>query len=183
MKKIALTIAAALLALPALAHAKAGIEFDQYPDNAKVGEAIPFTVMAMNEPPSGGHAPRPVVGRHPLLTFRSDSGRVVRVRASATDLNGLAYGKVAFPDKGPWSTELRIGDRMEIGPEMSEPIHVGIGLTQTIPPAKPHQIAPKPAPAPADSSGAPWVWIFSLGAIGSALLVLLMRRRGHWGAA
>ena len=176
----AIFIIIATLALPAVAHAKAGIEFDTYPDTAKPGEKINFTVMAIDEsPPSGGGAiePRPVSGRRALVTFRSDSGRVVRVRTGESDLNGIAHGSVRFPDKGPWSTALRIGDRIQIGPERSEPIRVGVGLTQTIPAA-----SKTAAPAKPDASF-PWVWVLSLGAIGSALLVLTMRRRGHWGAA
>jgi hypothetical protein len=179
MRRATFLAIGALLMAPALAQAKAGVEFEKYPDTAKPGEKIDFTVIAMDEggPGGPGHAPKAIVGRHPLLTFESDSGRVVRVRASATDVNGIAHGSVAFPDQGPWTTALRIGDRINIPPERSEPIHVGIGLTQTTPPAKP---TPTPAPAPASF---PWVWVLSFGAIGSALLVFVMRRRGHWGAA
>jgi hypothetical protein len=179
MKKIALILAAALLAAPALAHAKAGVEFQTYPDTAKPGEKINFTVIAMREPPPGGGGrtqPQAIVGRHPLVTFRSGSGRVVHVRAGATDLNGIAHGQVAFPDRGPWTTELSIGDEIRIGPERSEPIRVGVGLTQTTP-------AAATAAASSEPDSFPWVWVLSLASIGSALLVLLMRRRGHWGAA
>ncbi len=160
-----------LLALPAAAQAKGGIEFQGYPDTAKTGEKIDFTVMAMKDPqgPTGG--PTAIVGKHPLVTFRSKSGRIVRVRASRTDLNGIAYGSVAFPDKGPWSTEMRAGD-LWIGPEMSEPIHVGIGLTQTTPAAK----APASPASDGADSPAPWIWILSLAAIGSAAAVFVVRR-------
>src|SRR3954447_7576171 len=179
MKRIALTVAVALLALPALAQAKAGVEFASYPDTAQPGEKINFTVVAMEEPPAGGgrSAHKAIVGRRPLLIFRSKSGRIVRVRAGATDTTGIAHGSVAFPDKGPWSTELRVGHALQIGTEQSEPIHVGIGLTQTTPPE------PVTRSNAADTNSFPWVWVLSLASIGSALLVLLMRRRGHWGAA
>jgi hypothetical protein len=128
-------------------------------------------------PSSGG--PNRFEGRHALITFRSESGRVVRIRSSAADLNGIAYGSVAFPDRGPWSTEMKIGNVIQTTPDNSEPIHVGIGLTQTIPSAD--QTTPKPAVP--DAGSFPWAWVLSLGAIGSGLAVLLMRRRGHWGAA
>jgi hypothetical protein len=179
MKKIALVLALALLAAPALAHAKAGVEFQTYPDTAKPGEKINFSVIAMREPPPGGGGrtqPQAIVGRHPLVTFRSKSGRVVRVRASATDQDGIAHGQVAFPDHGPWTTALTVGKEIQIGAERSEPIRVGVGLTQTTPPADTRAATSKP-------DSLPWVWILSLASIGSALLVLLMRRRGHWGAA
>src|SRR3954463_11492744 len=97
MTKIALILAAALLAAPKLAHAKAGaevpthphhakpgVEFQTSPDTAKPGEKINFTVIAMREPPPGGGGrtqPQAIVGRHPLVTFRSGSGRVVHVWA------------------------------------------------------------------------------------------------------
>ena len=180
MRKATLIITSLLLAAPAAAHAKGGVEFDTYPETSKVGDSIGFTVMAFRDPPSSEGAPRPVVGAHPLVTFRSQSGRVIRVRASKTDLNGIGYGKVTFTDRGPWSTEMNIRG-VSVGSEMSAPIHVGTGLTQTIPAADPQRS--KPAPAPDDSGGVPWVWVLSLASIGSALLVLLMRRRGHWGAA
>src|SRR4051794_37734702 len=161
MKRIALTVAVALLAVPALAQAKAGLEFETYPDTAQPGDKIAFTVIAMEEPPSGGgrSTPKAIIGRHPLLTFRSKSGRGVRVRAGATDLNGIAHGSVAFPDKGPWSTELRVGDALQIGTDQSEPIRVGVGLTQTTPP---DPVARSSTP---DTNSFPWVWVLSLAAI------------------
>jgi hypothetical protein len=181
MRRATVLIISVALAAPAGAAAKAGLEFEGYPDTAKPGEKINFTVMALDEPPSGGgrQQPRPIVGRQPLVTFRSKSGRVVRVRAGATNAEGIAHGQVAFPDKGPWTTELRVGHQIELGPERSEPIHIGIGLTQTTPAAD----ASRPRAAAPDADGFPWVWVLSLGCIGSALLVLVMRRRGHWGAA
>jgi hypothetical protein len=61
---------------------------------------------------------------------------------------------------------------------MSSPIHVGTGLTQLIPAADASQSKP-----PETTNGFPWVWVLSLASIASALLVLVMRRRGRWGAA
>src|SRR5690348_9312590 len=110
MRTATVLIFSALLIMPASALGKGGIEFQGYPDTADVGQKINFTVMAMQDPQGPTGEPKAVVGRHPLVTFRSDSGRVVRVRATTTDLNGIAYGFVRFPDKGPWSTELRVGD-------------------------------------------------------------------------
>jgi hypothetical protein len=177
MRRATVIMIGALLMAPALAQAKAGLEFDTYPDTAQPGEKINFTVMAFREPPPGGPPraqPEPIAGRHPLVTFRSQSGRVVRVRVAATNTDGIAHGSVAFPDKGPWTTALKVGDELQLGAERSEPIRVGVGLVQTTPASR------APTPATGDF---PWVWVLSLGAIGSALLVLVMRRRGHWGAA
>ena len=176
MRRATLIITSLLLAVPAAAHAKAGVEFDKYPETQKVGTPIAFTVMAFRDPPASGGEGHPVVGAHPLVTFRSKSGRVIRVRASRTDLNGIGYGKVAFTDAGPWTTEMNVRG-VHVGSEFSSPIRVGVGLTQTIPPA-----SKSAAPAQPDASF-PWVWVLSLGALGSALLVLTMRRRGRWGAA
>ena len=183
MRRATLVITSILLAAPAAAYAKAGVEFDTYPETSKVGSPISFTVMAFREPPGGGRAggePHAVVGAHPLITFRSKSGAVIRVRASKTDLNGIGYGEVAFTDKGPWTTEMHIRG-VHIGSEMSSPIHVGTGLTKLIPSAD--QQRARSVAAPDQAGGFPWVWVLSLASIGSALLVLLMRRRGHWGAA
>jgi hypothetical protein len=181
MKRIALAAIAALIVLPAAADAKAGIEFDSYPDTARIGQSLGFTVMAIDEQPVGGGNPHAIRGRRPLVTFRSESGRVLRVRTGATDSDGLARGRVAFPDRGPWSTKLRVGRQLAIGADRAGPIRVGVGLTQTIPSAD----AARPKTATPESGGRSWPWLLSLGAIGSAvlLLMLLMRRRGHWGAA
>ena len=181
MRRATVITIGVLLMAPALAQAKAGLEFDTYPDTAKPGEKIDFTVMAMREPPPGGPPdaePEAIVGRHPLVTFRSESGRVVHVRAAATNGEGIARGSVVVPDKGPWTTAIKVGGALEVGEEMSEPINVGVGLVQTSPPASGQPATDRPA-----ADDFPWVWVLSLGAIGSALLVLVMRRRGHWGAA
>lgn len=179
MRRAILIITSLLLAVPAAAHAKAGVEFQTYPEKEKVGSPINFTVMAFREPPNGGiGGPRAVVGAHPLITFRSKSGAVIRVRASKTDLNGIGYGTVRFTDKGPWTTEMHMRG-VHIGSEMSSPIHVGTGLTHLIPSAD----STRAKTPPPDAGGFPWVWVLSLASIGSALLVFAMRRRGRWGAA
>jgi hypothetical protein len=178
MRRATFLTIGALLAAPAVAHAKAGVIFDTYPETAAVGQKIHFTVMVMNEAPRSGSRAHPAEGIHPLVTFRSASGRVVRVRAGGTDLNGIAYGSVAFTDKGPWSTEVRAG-KFHTPASWSQPISVGSGLVETIPPAA----APSRHVSASDPGGFPWVWVFSLASIGSALLVFTMRRRGRWGAA
>src|SRR3954454_21653457 len=145
MRKATLFIISILLAAPAAAHAKGGVEFSGYPESSSPGKPISFTVIAYRDPPASRGVGHAIVGAHPLVTFRSKSGRVIRVRASKTDLNGLGYGKVAFTDKGPWTTELRAGS-LQQGPELSEPIHVGTGLTQTIPSADSQRSKPLAAP-------------------------------------
>jgi hypothetical protein len=178
MRRATLLIVSVLLAVPALAHGKAGVEFDQDPELAKLGTTIGFTVMAFRDPPSSGGEMRPVRGAHPLITFRSKSGRVIRVRASETDLNGIGYGKVAFTDKGPWTTEMHIRG-VHVGQEFSQPIDAGAGLTQTIPAAD----ASRAEEPRTDDGGFPWVWVLSGASILAALAVAGMRRRGHWGTA
>jgi hypothetical protein len=173
MRKATLLIISILLAAPVAAHAKAGVEFDTYPEETQAGAPIAFTVMAFRDPPPSGGSGHPVVGAHPLVTFRSRSGKVIRVRASATNRNGVAHGTVTFTDNGPWTTAMNVPG-VHVGAEFSQPIGVGTGLTETTPAAD----------AARDSGGRlPWVWMVSLGAIASALLVLAARRRNHWGAA
>jgi hypothetical protein len=177
MRRTTLLIASVLLAVPALAHAKVGVELDQYPEAAKVGAPIGFTVMAFRE------------GARPLVTFRSKSGSVVRVRATRTDLNGIGYGTVAFPDRGPWTSEMNVLSAH--GGGRSEPFEVGIGLTQTIPSAdetaaaEARRAAPAPArtAAPAPDAGFPWIWVLSGASILAVLAAAGLRRRGHWGTA
>src|SRR3954468_6478209 len=134
MRKATFFLIGILLAAPAAAYAKGGVEFNGYPDSSSPGKPISFTVIAYRDPPASGGVGHAIVGAHPLVTFRSKSGRVIRVRASKTNVDGIAHGRVTFGDQGPWTPELRIGS-MHSGPEMSEPIHVGTGLTQTIPSA------------------------------------------------
>jgi hypothetical protein len=174
MKRAAVLAAALALGVASPAAAKTGLEWDTYPDTSDVGQPIAFTLHVYKPPPSSGGRAPPARGATPLLTFRSRSGRVVRVRVPAADRFGVAHGSVAFPDKGPWiMTFHEKVDGVWIGNEDSQPIHVGIGLTQTTPAAD------------AGSAGhaSPWVWILSFATIGAAALVFLMRRRGRWGAA
>ncbi|MEA2483796.1 MAG: hypothetical protein QOC55_1743 [Thermoleophilaceae bacterium] len=179
MRLALILITTAALASPASALAKAGVEFERLPDTTAVGQPINFTVMAFHEPGRPGWAARPIVDAHPLVTFRSRSGRVLRVRTSATDLNGIAHGVVRFADHGPWTTAMHVGN-VEIPAEQSVPVRVGVGLFQLIPSANQERAA---LSRQERRSALPWVWVFSSASILAALLVLLMRRRGHWGAA
>jgi hypothetical protein len=160
----ALALVACLLA-PAAASAKGGVIFDRYPDVQKVGSKMTFTVMTFHNRE----------GVHPLVTFRNaKTGQVVRVRTGPTDLNGIAYGSVRLPSTGPWGSAVAGAD-----PGDSEPFRVGVGLTRTIPSAD-AEVARDSAPANRNSA---LPWLASAAAIGSALLVFAMRRRGRWGAA
>src|SRR3954469_16613104 len=169
----------ALLAVPVAAQAKTGVEFDNYTDSAKVGEKLHFTVIAFDENHRGpGGRLLAIRDQRPLVTFTSRSGQIVRTRASKTDLNGLAHGTVAFPDKGPWETMLHIG-HMRTKPVDTGPFRVGAGPPQTKP------LAPAAKHPAADPGGdrSPWIWILSISAIASGLVAFAMRRRGRWGAA
>ena len=184
MRKALLSTALATLLVPVPAAAKTGIEFHRYPETAKVGAAIPFTMTVWREPRSRtGHA-TPVRGIRPLVTFKSASGRVIRVRTARTNRYGLAQGSVRFTDKGPWNVSYDLERRgIYAGEEISQPIHVGTGLTQTIPSADQTRRALQ-SPATPTAGGFPWIWVLSLASLGSALLLVGMRRRrGHWGAA
>jgi hypothetical protein len=165
----------ALLAVAATpAQAKTGVIYQKDPETAKVGEKVRFTVVVFSEPRTPGGQAGPISGRRPLVTFRSRSGAVIRVRSTRTGADGVGHGAIAFSDKGPWTTRVTLPG-VHMLQEPSVPLSVGIGLVQTIPPATaPHN----------DHAGTafPWTWVLSLLAIGSALLVFVTRRRGHWGA-
>lgn len=164
-------VLAACLAAPAGAGAKGGVIWDRYPDVHAVGSPMEFTVML--------NFGKTIEGVRPLITFRDQrSGQVVRVRGSRSDLNGISYGTVRLPAKGPWDTRVTVAGKAILPPD-AEPFRVGVGLTQTIPSADEQRAA---APRPEGGMSA-WLWITSAAAIGSALLVLVMRRRGRWGAA
>ncbi|MEA2492911.1 MAG: hypothetical protein QOJ29_822 [Thermoleophilaceae bacterium] len=157
MRRALASIVALGLLVPAVAAAKGGVIFDRYPDVQSVGAPMKFTVMIFRE------------GARPVVTFRNKTtGELVRVRTTRTDLNGIAHGSVRLPSKGPWTQEITVAGR-SVMPGDSEPFRVGVGLTETI-------------LSPAARDAFPWLWVLSLGSIGSALLVLVMRRRGRWGA-
>jgi MYXO-CTERM domain-containing protein len=188
--KRALVLALALcLLVPAGAGAKGGVIFDRYPDVQAVGSQMRFTVMLFDR--------RDV---RPLVTFRnSKTGEVVRTRASRSDLNGIAYGKVAFPSTGPWATAISVNGR-PIFEGDAEPFRVGVGLTQTIPSADAERAADAAranatgASTPArpasdrggsvssDRGGSVWPWI-ALALLASAAAALGVHRRRRWGAA
>jgi hypothetical protein len=166
MKRITLTVVAVLLAVPALAHAKAGIQFDDNIETAQPGETQGFSVFVHGS--SGGP---------PTVSFQNTrTGKVIEVRTVRTSSPANARGSVTFPDPGPWTATLRVAGR-----PVAEPIG-GAAFELAPPVTKPA----KPAVAAPPRSGGtafPWVWLTSAAAIGSALLVLLVRSRGRWGAA
>src|SRR5205814_8140948 len=102
MKRVTLTVAAILLAVPAFAHAKSGIEFQPPAEAIQPGHEQHFNVFLFREPPPPGGPPKPLTRSRPLVTFTSASGRAVRVRPHATATGGDWYGTAVFPDKGPW---------------------------------------------------------------------------------
>jgi hypothetical protein len=74
----------------------------------------------------------PIVGARPLVTFTSESGRVVRVHGAKSNRNGISAATVSFPDHGPWTGTMKVpgetlaesgGDfgRFEIGAADSTP--------------------------------------------------------------
>jgi hypothetical protein len=179
MRRATVLTISAFLAMTSGAWAKAGVEFDKFTETIRPGQSISFTAMTYRPRPNAQDELQPITDRRPLLTFRSGSGRVVRVRTAATDLNGFAHGTVAFPDKGPWTTEMKVAGVVTVPAEHAATFVVGGGLTHTVPSAD-EEAATTTAGDRGD--GLPWLPILS-GAIASAFLVLTMRRRSHWGAA
>jgi hypothetical protein len=183
MQRTTLIIVSVLLAVPALAHAKGGLEFSQDPVSSEPGRPIAFTVMGYRDPPPNGGMGHPVSGTRPLVTFRSTSGRVVRVRAGVTNADGISRGTVTFPDAGPWTTQIDMRG-LHLPPDRSEPITIGPGSGPNVSPlvisTPPRTVNPKPE---APGGEFPWVWILSGASILAALVVAGMRRRRHWGTA
>jgi hypothetical protein len=183
MNKITLTVVAVLLAVPAVAQAKAGIEFDNAIETQQPGDRQNFTAMVMHEPsdPMGGE-PQPVAGVRPLITFKNQrTGEVVRVRATRTNHEGSASGSVTLPDRGPWQATLVAGGEsfsdahgqvFEVGPPTEAKV---VGTME--PPAD-------AAPADTGGDGGFPLWVLSFPAAGLAALgIWRLRRRLRWGAA
>jgi hypothetical protein len=159
-----------LLAVPALAHAKAGIEFTGAIEQQQPGSRQDFTAIAMREPsdPMGG-APTPIVGAQPLVTFQNTrTGQVLRVRTSPTNRNGVGFGSVTFPDRGPWTATLTVGGKPFEAP--SEPFRLA-------PPAGVSTPAAPQSPAHDNGGGFP-MWLLSFPAAALAALgIRFIRRR------
>ena len=178
MKRATLTVAAILLAVPAFAHAKSGIEFQPAAEAVQPGHEQHFNVVLFDESqPPGGGPPKPLTRSRPLVTFASASGRVVRVRPQTTADGGVWYGTVVFPDKGPWHTTIKVHGREVHGLDQAGGFGVGTGLIETIPASAP----PRPLPSQTSGSGGGgggvnWV-AFLLGGPLLALGVWYARRR------
>jgi hypothetical protein len=113
MRKVTLTVVAVLLAVPAFAQAKAGIEFTGAIEQQQPGSRQDFSAIAMREPPDpAAGAPSPIVGAQPLVTFQNTkTGQVIRVRTSPTNRNGVGFGSVTFPNRGPWTASMAVGGK------------------------------------------------------------------------
>lgn len=173
MRRITLTVVAILLAVPAAASAKVGIEFAQDPATVAPGKKMPLTIIILREPkdPLNGQM-KPAVGAHPLVTFRSKSGRVVRVRGHASDAGGISKASVALPDRGPWMPSLSVpGVKLaEGGGEMGS-----FELAAAAPAVK--QVAhPPKAAAPATGNGGlstGWILLGGLAALAGLTLTAI----------
>ena len=172
MKTVTLTVVAVLLAVPALAQAKAGIEFNQAIEQQHPGDSQSFTAIVMKDPPNReGGEPTPIVGVHALVSFTNqDTGRVIRVRTSATDSEGIASGRVTFPDRGPWGISMSLGGKPFGGPELGD-FEVGSALQARLP-----QTAARQTTAHDGSQPSGWLLLFPAAAL-IALGVWLTRRR------
>jgi hypothetical protein len=153
MNRVTLTVVAVLLAVPALAQAKVGIEFDRDIQTQQPGDRQTFTVIIHSSGGGGGHS---------LVSFTNvATGKVIRARAASD-----GSGSVVFPDRGPWSSSISIG-----GKPVEQPIR-----------APTFQLAPAPAraaaPPPSDDGGGFPAWLLTLPAAGLAALgIWLVRRR------
>lgn len=174
MKRVTLTVAVVLLAVPALAWAKTGIGFQTDPADFKPGERQQFQVALFHEPPGPSGRARPY-GSHgrPLVTFTSVSGRVMRIRARPL-MSGVSRGMVTFPDKGPWTTTISLGGHRIQDGEHSGRFIVGTALSDaaaTPAPARPPEAAHS-------GDGFPWVPVLpGAMALAAAAVVLALRRR------
>jgi hypothetical protein len=170
MRRITLTVVAILLAVPAAAFGKVGVEFAKDPVTASTYEAIPFNIMILREPRDPSvDGMTPITGARPVVTFKSATGEIVRVTGSRSDRQGMSDAVATFPDKGPWTGSLTV-PRERLAESGGDLGTFRIGFDGTPAPAKAG--APKQPPAattPASaSSGSAIVWIL-LGA--GALLI------------
>jgi hypothetical protein len=179
MKRVTLTVAAILLAVPAFAHAKSGIEFQPPAEAVQPGHEQHFNVVLFDESqPPGGGPPKPLTRSRPLVVFTSASGHVVRTRPHATVDGGAWYGTAVFPDKGPWHTTIKVHGHAIHALDQAGGFGVGTGLIETIPAAAP----PRPVPSHAGDGGdggTRWV-AFLLGGPLLALGIWYARRRWPW---
>lgn len=172
MKRVTLTIAVVLLAVPAVAAGKSGIEFDNAIEQEQAGTRQGFSVMVMREPRSPYGEPKPVAGIRPVVRFRSaDTGALIRGRVGATGADGIARGSVVFPRRGTWSVELRTpGANVGIHPqEFTTGTPASVVETVNPPPQRPA--------ATAHGSSDWWAWLLALPAAGLFALGLRALRR------
>jgi hypothetical protein len=158
MNRVTLAVVAVLLAVPAVAQAKAGIEFDQNIEAQQPGDRQNFSVFVHGS--NGGP---------PMASFRNTrTGEVIDVRTVRTNGEGNARGSVIFPNRGPWTATLLVGSR-----PVTELIH---GSAFELAPAAPKPAATPPPPPPSDDSGFP-LWLLTLPAAGLAALGIWLTRR------
>ena len=170
-----------LLAVPAAASAKVGVELEKNPETLAPGENVTMNVMLFREPRKPGGDLQPVVGRSPLITFENvKTGEVVRVRASRTGAEGMATAEVSFPSRGEWTVDL--GDIPGVLDEGTQSLPVGVPFGSTAAgrslPMEEYPPPPRPA-APEPGSSFPALPLgVGLGfAMVAAAAVLLLRRR------
>lgn len=131
MRRINLILVLVLLAVPATASAKVGVELQKDPQALAPGEETDMNVMIMREPRKPGGDPTPIAGRSPLVTFRNaKTGEVVRVRSSKTNHEGIGTATVAFPSRGEWTVDLgNIPGVLEEGTQ-----EIPVGISASLPP-------------------------------------------------
>jgi hypothetical protein len=175
MRRATLVIVAVLLAVPAGAWAKAGVEIETDPAVLAPGDKTGVNMMLIHEPrgPDGGE-PRPVVGVEPVATFRNrTTGEVVRVRGSRTNREGIAHATMSFPSKGDWSVTLAAPGFRSLpreGQEFTLGTPTTAKLVETASPPR------RPAQATSAGAGLPWL-ILGLG-LGAAVLLAAFVRVG-----
>ena len=161
MKRVTLTVVAVLLAVPALAQAKTGIEFSSDIQQQQPGEKQTFYAVLVDE---SGDPPKPAAGVRPLVTFTNEkTGQTIRVRTAATDEEGLGRASVSFPDSGPWTAAITVNGRPFGAADQ-------MGTFELLPAKR------SVAPAPSDGGGPP-PWLLSLPIAGLAALGIWWLRR------
>jgi hypothetical protein len=164
MKRLTLTVVAVLLAVPALAHAKAGVEFDQNIEAQKPGSQQSFTAFVHG---AGGGPPS--------VSFQNTrTGKVIRVKTVRTDEPGIGRGTVAFPDRGPWVVTMSVNGHPVADMVHGEGFELGAAPKVRVmgtmePPADP--------PAAATSDGGFPFWLLMLPAAGLVAAAIWFARR------
>jgi hypothetical protein len=176
MKRMTLLVVSVLLAAPAAAVAKGGVEFDTDVERVAVGHRIGFTLILTGDAQPGKPSTA-LAGVRALVIFGDRStGRRLFVRAGRSDSMGIARGSVRFPTKGPWGTRITARGKTLFAFAETRTDRLGDGAFSTgTNVGQPPIGVPLPPDPPKAATGFPWVWVLSAASILAAVSLAAAR--------